>query len=238
MDTIGHLENVCADAWPALVDQRLGQWRLRAAGGFTGRANSTLTTGDPGVPVTEALARTVTFAQDNGIKPAVHVTAGSPTEEEVLRAGWQLATDRPGGAESQVMTGPLPAGEPHGEVLDEPTRQWWAQSVGEPTPAQRHVLAGGPLVGFGLVDGAATVRGCVVGDVLHISRLAVTPEHRRRGLATALLARLGDWARQRGATRCVLQVAAHNTGAIRLYEGLGCTEHHRYRYLRPQEVSV
>jgi N-acetylglutamate synthase len=30
-----------------------------------------------------------------------------------------------------------------------------------------------------------------------------------------------------------LQVAEHNTPAIRLYENLGCVEHHRYRYWIP-----
>ena len=37
---VARLENLCADAWPARVDRPLGAWRLRAAGGFTGRANA------------------------------------------------------------------------------------------------------------------------------------------------------------------------------------------------------
>ena len=47
---VARLENVCADAWPARVDRPLGAWRLRAAGGFTGRANAALAVGDPGDP--------------------------------------------------------------------------------------------------------------------------------------------------------------------------------------------
>ncbi|WP_264081631.1 hypothetical protein [Gandjariella thermophila] len=35
MDDVTRLEHLCADAWPALADEPLGQWRMRAAGGFT-----------------------------------------------------------------------------------------------------------------------------------------------------------------------------------------------------------
>ncbi|HEY0501325.1 MAG TPA: GNAT family N-acetyltransferase [Kutzneria sp.] len=248
MDAIAELELRCADAWPALVDERLGQWRLRAADGFTGRANSALTTGDPGIPVPAALDAIGAFAARHGIKPAAHVTVGSQTERDIRAAGWQLAEDHPGGAESAVMVGPLPDGEPLGKIppvkiplgktplakiLDKPPPQWWELAVGEPTPAQRHVLGTGPLLGFGYVEGAAVVRGCVVDSTLHISRLAVRPELRRQGTARRLLAALAAWARECGAREAVLQVAVHNEAAIRLYEDLGFTEHHRYRYLRP-----
>jgi len=48
---VARLERICADAWPPVVQRPLGQWWLRAAGGFTGRANSALVVGDPfGVP--------------------------------------------------------------------------------------------------------------------------------------------------------------------------------------------
>jgi ribosomal protein S18 acetylase RimI-like enzyme len=233
VDAVTELELRCADAWPALVDERLGEWRLRAAGGFTGRANSAVTTGDPGRPIPAALDTTVAFAARHGIEPLAHVTVGSETERLIREAGWEPAANHPGGAESQVMTGPLPDGEALGEVLDKPTRQWWELAVGEPTAAQRHVLGTGPLVGFGYVEGTAVVRGCVVDGWLHISRLAVLPEFRRRGMAQRLLATLGSWARECGADRAVLQVATHNTPATRLYEGLGFTHHHRYAYWRP-----
>ncbi|WP_345028395.1 GNAT family N-acetyltransferase [Kutzneria kofuensis] len=59
------------------------------------------------------------------------------------------------------------------------------------------------------------------------------PALRRQGTARRLLATLGAWARDCGAQDAVLQVATHNTAAIRLYEGLGFTEHHRYGYWRP-----
>ncbi|WP_123744074.1 GNAT family N-acetyltransferase [Saccharothrix texasensis] len=239
MQHVTDLEQRCADAWPALVDRPLGQWRLRAAGGFTGRANSALTTGDPGIPVVDALAEVIDFATANGIGPAAHVVIGAPAEAEVEAAGWRVDVDHPGGAESLVMTG-RPAGfatpkEAEVDISDFPSPGWWELVARpDPTPAQRHVLASGGQVGFGAVvrDGRvlAAVRGAVVGDLLHVARLAVRPEARRLGLARRLMGGLAAWGVDRGATTCALQVAEHNKPAITLYESLGCVEHHRYRY--------
>lgn len=247
VDDVTALEQRCADAWPALVDEPLGQWRLRAAAGFTGRANSALTTGDPGLPVDEALARVTGFARENSIAPTAHVVVGSRSEAGVEAAGWRVDEDHPGGAESLVMTGPLSGfatpkrspdptpGDDGAHVTDVPPPGWWELAAQpNPTRAQRHVLTTGDAVGFGAVtrDGVvlAAVRGAVVGDLLHVARLAVRPGARRGGLARELMGALADWGRRRGATRCALQVAEHNAAAISLYESLGCAEHHRYRY--------
>lgn len=240
VDAVTRLEHDCAHAWPALVDQPLGEWRMRAAGGFTGRANSTLTCGDPGVDVAEALSVATGFADRNGIAPTAHVVAGSAVDAVIARLGWRVALDHPGGAESLVMTGPLSPGMWDGAyVADTPSAQWWELTTGSdrPTAAQRHVLSSAACVGYGLLerDGqvVAAVRGAIVGDLLHVARLAVRPEYRRQGLATGLLGALYAWAHAKGATRQALQVVEHNAAAIRLYEGFGCTEHHRYRYWTP-----
>nr|WP_042190002.1 GNAT family N-acetyltransferase [Kibdelosporangium sp. MJ126-NF4]CEL19034.1 GCN5-related N-acetyltransferase [Kibdelosporangium sp. MJ126-NF4]CTQ95164.1 GCN5-related N-acetyltransferase [Kibdelosporangium sp. MJ126-NF4] len=240
MDTVTQLEHDCAQAWPALVDQRLGDWRMRAAGGFTGRANSTLTCGDPGVDVPTALRGAAGFAERNGIRPTAHVVMNTELDAEIAQLGWTVNLDHPGGAESMVMTGPLDPAHHDGAHIDEtPSTEWWELAAGTttPTPAQRHVLSSSPGVGYGVLeqDGqvVAAVRGAVVGDLLHVARLAVRPAYRRQGLAAGLLRTLYTWAHAKGATRQALQVAEHNTAAIRLYEAFGCTEHHRYRYWTP-----
>ncbi|GGN12117.1 N-acetyltransferase [Lentzea pudingi] len=210
---------------------------MRAAEGFTGRANSTLTCGDPGVPIPEALRAVQAFARDHGIKPTAHVVNGSSPEAAVEAAGWRVDLDHPGGAESLVMTGPLEKfAEGVAESRDLPG--WWELTAGsEVTAAQRHVLGSGGNVCFAslTVEGTviAAVRGAVVEDVLHVARLAVRPSHRRQGLARRLMGELAGWGLEQGATTCALQVAEHNEPAIRLYEELGCSEHHRYRYWIP-----
>ncbi|KAA9158888.1 GNAT family N-acetyltransferase [Amycolatopsis acidicola] len=238
MDAMETLETACADAWRAPVEDKVGDWRLRAAGGFTGRANSALAIGDPGVPVAEALDRVCEFAHLHGLPPVVQTVFDSKTERAVEEAGWVPNASHAAGHLVSVLVGPLGAGSDRAEILTSPTESWWelAADTTEPSPAQRHVLTTGEI-GYGVAEiTAGAVRAAVVGDLLHISRLAVRPEHRRRGLASALMAACGPWAAARGATRCVLQVATGNEAALALYEGLGFVEHHRYRYwVRPCE---
>ena len=91
------------------------------------------------------------------------------------------------------------------------------------------------MVGFAqVVDGATVVaigRGTVVEGWLGVTAVEVAPSHRRRGLATAVLAALGAWARSHGATQAYLQVATDNDVARVMYERSGFTAHHTYRYL-------
>ncbi|WP_158885286.1 GNAT family N-acetyltransferase [Amycolatopsis anabasis] len=234
------LEQACADAWPPLVGDKIGDWRLRAAAGFTGRANSALAVGDPGMPVARALEIVCDFAHSNGIPPMAHAIRGGAVEDALTAAGWTPHATHPRGFEVSVLTAPVDgATAPEVRVLDAPTPDWWRLAAGspEPTAAQRHVLTGAPLVGYGVAEAggetAGTVRAAVVDDLLHISVLAVDPAFRRRGLAKALLRAGGAWGAERGARTCVLQVATHNDPALGLYRALGFTEHHRYRYWVP-----
>ncbi len=240
-----------------MVEEFAGEWRLRWADGFTGRANSVLAVGEPDRPVPEALRTACDFAHDRGIPPMVQVIRDSPNEHAIAAAGWVPATSHGAGHEVVVLTAPLAprrnfpresaaSGPPDatfiGKVADEPTAGWWELALGSDagTAAARAVLTGGK-VGYGVAtDGGVTtaaVRGALVDGWLHVGRLAVRPEHRRRGLASALMAALGTWGVEQGADRAVLQVAEGNTGALALYAGLGCAPHHRYRYWVPAPGS-
>ncbi|MEO6789674.1 MAG: GNAT family N-acetyltransferase [Ornithinibacter sp.] len=53
--SVEDLQRVMVGAWPAMETERLGQWLLRASRGFTQRANSVMTAGDPGMPLAEAV---------------------------------------------------------------------------------------------------------------------------------------------------------------------------------------
>lgn len=55
----------------------------------------------------------------------------------------------------------------------------------------------------------------------HIFLLYVIPEHRRRGLGTALMKYVENWARKRGDRQIALQVFQSNQPAINLYSQLG-----------------
>ena len=236
LTAIARLEELCADAWPAFVDERLGAWRLRAAGGFTARANSALAVGDPGVPTAAALAAVRTFAERHGITPRVQAPVGSPWDKAVAAQGWVLDVGHAAGAVVSVQVADL-AQVPDGPQVEvgPPTDAWWRLVLGgSPTPAQRHVLGGAGALTVADANGVVGAgRVVVVADHLHVSVLTVDPALRRRGHGTALLTAAARWGRDHGARWGVLQVAVHNTAALALYARAGWTEHHRYRYLVP-----
>jgi N-acetylglutamate synthase len=250
LSAIVRLEGLCADAWPTPVDVPLGAWRLRAAGGWTGRANAALAIGDPGLPIPAALDAVTRFADEHGIRPRVHAPIGSPWDRAVAAHDWELDAQHAAGAEVTVLvTGlddvpdavPDADGDLRIELPERPPEEWWRLALGgSPSPAQHHVLdpAGRIPAAFGLLRDVSgevlgQVRAAVVEDHLHVSMLAVRSAARRQGHATALLAAAERWGREHGARWAVLQVAVHNTGARALYERLGWIEHHRYRYLVP-----
>ena len=107
LTAIARLEELCADAWPAFVDERLGAWRLRAAGGFTARANSALAIGDPRLPTAAALAAVRTFAERHGITPRVQAPVGSPWDKAVAAQGWVLDVGHAAGAVVSVQVADL-----------------------------------------------------------------------------------------------------------------------------------
>jgi ribosomal-protein-alanine N-acetyltransferase len=60
-------------------------------------------------------------------------------------------------------------------------------------------------------------------DAWHVMNIAVDPEFRRRGVATALLERLFELANDGSGRGYTLEVRVSNEGAIKLYERLGFT---------------
>jgi ribosomal-protein-alanine N-acetyltransferase len=77
-------------------------------------------------------------------------------------------------------------------------------------------------------------------DEIHINNLAVLPEHRRSGVASALLERaLADGA-ARGSPRATLEVRRSNVAALRLYEKFGftVTAVRRGYYSQPDEDAL
>ena len=74
------------------------------------------------------------------------------------------------------------------------------------------------------VDGEAVIGfalGWTVVDEIHVNKMAVHPDHRRRGAGRLLLEALLERGRRLGATEAWLEVRRSNQAAIRLYEGYG-----------------
>ena len=91
-------------------------------------------------------------------------------------------------------------------------------------------------------DGAGTVVGYAVlryaGGVGDVHRIAVDPEHQRRGHATAMVRRLIELALAERCERVLLEVAATNAAALALYARHGFVEVARRRRYYAGEVDA
>ncbi|SCG14301.1 Acetyltransferase (GNAT) family protein [Micromonospora echinofusca] len=236
------LELAADEAWPAAVRGRLGDWRLRAADGWTGRANSALPVGDPDRPLPAALDAVERWYTDLGQPPMVNtpLPLAAPVGAELDARGWVV---RPPVLVQTVPLAGLPpaapehAGAPPVALATAPSDDWLTVAAGRKgglPDAARHVLTAVDQVRFAHVyaDGAllAIGRGTVTGPGrwLGLSLIEVLPEARRQGLAGRIIRALVDWGAAAGASRAFLQVEQRNTPAVALYRSLGFTTHHTY----------
>jgi N-acetylglutamate synthase len=99
---IGALERAAAAHWQAADTGRLGEWLLRADGGFTGRANSALPLGDPGLPLAGAVDEVGAWYRARGLPPMIVIPgplgaaapdgglAGDPLDALLAARGWRV----------------------------------------------------------------------------------------------------------------------------------------------------
>ncbi|MGI8459105.1 MAG: GNAT family N-acetyltransferase [Propionibacteriaceae bacterium] len=245
------LEQIAALGW---VDryEPLGGWWLRAAGGFTGRANSACAVGDPGLPLTAAARVVIDFAAAHGIRPLAQVVLGSAEDTGLTSLGWHEthATTDVLVLRLSELVGTRSA-DPAVEV-DEHLDEAWLTAFRRCRPFEadetvvRRILAGqGSTVGLGTIRAGDHVqdrgpeprisigRAHVTNGWVGVTALWTDPRRRGEGHATALLVALGRWAARRGARNAYLQVAQRNVDARQAYGRLGFVPHHTYRYLSP-----
>ncbi len=98
-----------------------------------------------------------------------------------------------------------------------------------PTPWSRSMFASELAKPSSLSLGAVDASGALIGylvlsryvDAWHVMNVAVAPESRREGVASALLARLLDATKDDARRGYTLEVRVSNVGAISLYERFG-----------------
>jgi GNAT superfamily N-acetyltransferase len=240
------LEEVALAGWPAPDTRWLGRWLLRAAAGFTGRANSVLPLGDPGRPLDEALAEVAAWYGERGLPPRVviPVPAREALDGALAVRGWTLYNPTQvltADVEVTLRTLPERPDLPPVTIEDTPADDWIGayhyRGGGGLPPAGRAILTGSRQPGFAVVRAGGTAgpvlaigRAAVDDGWVGVTAVEVDPGHRRRGLAGHVLRELLRWAAERSATSAYLQVAEENEPALRLYERLGFAPHHRYHY--------
>lgn len=97
-----------------------------------------------------------------------------------------------------------------------------------PTPWSRSMfaseLAKPSSICLGAFEGESLIAYAIVSryvDAWHVMNVATSPDHRRQGLATTLLAHLFELTEGDGRRGYTLEVRVSNEGAIKLYERLG-----------------
>ena len=223
---IRNLEYAAAMAWPGTEHEWLDGWLTRFGHGSTRRANSAVPLG---VSAGGDLRAVVDWYAPRGVAPLV------AAPDRLFRVASGVAID----GENVVMTGGL--GDPVGAVSFAPSpNDEWLQLYRREVPVEVLTAVIDGEVTFGQLAGAAVGRAAVTAAPdgtrwVGLSAVHVIGEARRRGLARELCSGLLAWGAERGATRAYVQVLTDNTAAIRLYESMGFTVHHRSRYLRADE---
>jgi GNAT superfamily N-acetyltransferase len=236
------LQRVTDDGWPAPVTEALGEWLLRAAGGFTGRANSVSVHGDPGLPLPEALSSVVAFYQRHALPPMAQVVVGSAWDDALSGAGWTTKPGSHAGAVVQVASVPsalrYACDSEEVRLSDRVSDDWLAlyNRAADLDPSTvRAVLEGPERVVLACVGAPALAIGRLVllGDWCGMAAVEVEPTSRRQGLARRVVDALLGAAAEAGARWCYLQTMEDNAAALGLYAGYGFVTHHRYRYVVP-----
>jgi N-acetylglutamate synthase len=239
--SIDDLERVAAQHWQAPDTGQCGQWLLRAAGGFTGRANSALPAGDPGMPLAQAVDEVQAWYRDRGLPPMIVLFGGSrphPLTPVLAERAWY-----PRQNPAYVMTAAIAdvlAASPAAQVdlSPEPGEDFLRlyKYMGQDLPPIAHtLLMSSPWQAFGAIrrDGrtVAVGRVSVAQGWAGLTAIQVDASCQRQGLGRAITTGLAAAAAQAGARDIFLQVGVANEPARQLYFRCGFRDSHKYTYM-------
>jgi GNAT superfamily N-acetyltransferase len=238
--TVRLLDALSAEAWRPLEWEEADGWVLRAAGGFSLRANSVWPRETLGArPLAERIDRAEAFYAARGLPVRFQISpASQPPALEASLSARSYAVHTP----TDVMVAPIRYGPTAlgVELSEAPTHDWrrvMLDSAADIADARgrlaivdairlprRHALVRGQgePVAIGL--------GVLSHRWLGVFAMRTHPSFRRRGLAREIVRALLAWAYGEGARDAYLQVETDNPAAIALYRGLGFVRLYGYRY--------
>lgn len=244
LPSVSEIEQAGLKAWPAIDTATDGQWVMRAAGGYTKRANSIqcLDPEDDG-DVPARLDRASRWFRDRQLPPVFRVTPlTGPAIVAELERSWTLF--EPSRVLAMVFGPSAFAADPNTALYPVTSSEWLdaqqhLQGYDDGTLQRlRRVVERirAPAKGFVHYGEdarpSATALMDVVNGIAVIGNVITDKEQRRRGYARRLLQTGLAWARQAGARRAALAVLATNEAALALYRGLGFEPAYDYHYRR------
>jgi len=247
---VRRLEAVGFRAWPASSVQYDGSWQIRLTAGHPSKRLNSVVPLDPSdhrdleIRLTKAQRKFEAYGRPMVVR---ETPLASPKHIDLLRErGWRCFD------ETIVMTADLVDLELP-DMLDHlPSHDVGrfvdaSLVVDEADPALKPALAevvsgikppSGLFVIEDMEAGPLATTLCVQdNDLAGIMSVAVSPQHRRKGLGAEILTSALRWARMRSAKTAWLQVSADNAPALTLYARFGFREAYRYCYWQPSGAA-
>ena len=238
------LDELAANAWPALVTQQLEGWRMRATNNVTRRANSVLTSGS--MPQYSGWLDEITdFYGRRSLPVRFQVSNASPRELDPLLAELGYTVEAHTSVQiancAEVLERSAPLARYDIVAYDSLEDAWLdsfleIEGVGEEKKDTYRLIMSriGPRVRY--------VQVCLGSDVAGIGmavsergwaglfNIATSAEYRRRGIGGQVVRSLAGWSLQTGARNLYLQVMLNNAAAVSLYGRLGFAHLYGYHY--------
>lgn len=243
---VRRLEAVGFRAWPASSVQYDGSWQIRLTAGHPSKRLNSVVPLDPSdhrdleIRLTKAQRKFEAYGRPMVVR---ETPLASPKLIDLLRErGWTCFD------ETIVMTAnlvdlELPDMLDHLPSHDVGRYVDASLLVDEADPALKPALAEvvsgiKPPSGLFVIEndnaGPVATTLCVQdNDLAGIMSVAVSVQHRRKGLGAEILTSALRWARMRSAKTAWLQVSADNAPALALYVRFGFREAYRYCYWQP-----
>ena len=225
-------DRLALPGWQPVESEPLGEWVLRASGGFSSRGNSVLALGDPGMPLAGGGRRGCSRVVRGPVAPPAGPRAprrarrrrrspppaGRPYEPTLLMLGLGV----PGAAPARPRVRRRGAARRHGRRgLAGQRRAGGALRRARPGGCSRPARSPSRPCATRPATVLARGRGAFHGDWVGVSSLCDPggrPWH--RVWARAVLRSLLEWGAERGATTTYLQVVVANAAAQELYQAL------------------
>jgi len=232
-------ERRIVNAWPAVATLLVGDWVLRFANGYSGRANAATPLSYGAELDAEMLDLIEELYRADGLVPSIRLTplVAEATRAAVLERGYRVKD------KSFGMIGPLaglaPSEEPEFEMEARAGAEWIAGCAALQTGVKTHA---GNLAAIlerirlpaafatWTVEGEPVAFGMSVAErgMAEIGLICVSPDHRGHGYGRSIVRGLMGWAAAKGCSDAYLQVEQGNAVALNLYGSLGFRQLYAY----------